>query len=171
MHLTFSSWARCCSCNPATSCHLCSSNARRPFSLLLNCCIIMDNCLQKKKIGSYTRSSLQITGIYNLKENNKATEMFIINMFYAVNLFFSMVQVLLSNLIFWGKFHCIEKGTQQNEWTGVFYFTFFRHIFPKVWETFFSTGTMFCIFFFKVVHLLLQLVYGLLHPLLFILLL
>lgn len=144
-----------------------------PAGLSLCCWIAASSwitaCKKKKKIGSYTRSSLQI--IYNLKENNKATEMFIINMFYAVILFFSKVQVLLSNLIFWGKFHCIEKGRQQNEWTGVFYFTFFRHIFPKVWETFFSTGTMFCIFFFKVVHLLLQLVYGLLHPLLFILLL
>lgn len=145
-----------------------------PAGLSLCCWIAASSWItackkKKKKIGSYTRSSLQI--IYNLKENNKATEMFIINMFYAVILFFSKVQVLLSNLIFWGKFHCIEKGRQQNEWTGVFYFTFFRHIFPKVWETFFSMGTMFCIFFFKVVHLLLQLVYGLLHPLLFILLL
>lgn len=144
-----------------------------PAGLSLCCWIAASSwitaCKKKKKIGSYTRSSLKI--IYNLKENNKATEMFIINMFYAVNLFFSMVQVLLSNLIFWRKFHCFEKGRQQNEWTGFFYFTFFRHIFPKVWETFFSTGTMFCISFFKVVHLLLQLVYGLLHPLLFILLL
>lgn len=166
MHLTFSSWARCCSCNPATSCHLCSSNARRPFSLLLNCCIIMDNCLQKKKkIGSYTRSSLKI--IYNLKENNKATEMF-----YNQHVLCSKLILFHGTSTFFGEnFIVLKKVDNKMNEQGIF-ISLFSDIFSQKFEKhFFSTGTMFCIFFFKVVHLLLQLVYGLFHPLLFILLL
>lgn len=132
MHLTFSSWARCCSCNPATSCHLCSSNARRPFSLLLNCCIIMDNCLQKKKkFGSYTRSSLKI--IYNLKENNKATEMF-----YNQHVLCSKL-ILFHGISTFIKFDLLGKISLYMYWKRLttkwmnrgFLFHFFQTYFPK----------------------------------------
>lgn len=43
--------------------------------------------------------------------------------------------------------------------------------FPPKFEKHFFPQNRFCILFFKVVHSLLQLVYGLLHPLLFVLLL
>lgn len=93
-------------------------------------------------------------------------------MFYNQHVLCSKLILFHGTSTFFGEnFIVLKKVDNKMNEQGIF-ISLFSDIFSQKFEKhFFSTGTMFCIFFFKVVHLLLQLVYGLFHPLLFILLL